>query len=149
MPIQLGVKTTEISHDDYHTIDYEVMGIVFSIHRESGRFWNEKIYQNELAYRCQKAGLKDVATEVPIYVSYKDFIKTYSIDLLINNVIFELKAAQNLTGEHKKQIINYLMLTGLNHAKLINLRPSSVLHRFVTTNITANNGNNSMNPVSG
>ena len=36
-----------------------------------GRFWNEKIYQNELAYRCQKAGFHKVETEVPIiFLSY-------------------------------------------------------------------------------
>jgi GxxExxY protein len=59
-------------------------------------------------------------------VSYEDFIKVYYIDLLINNAIYELKTAQILTGEHEKQTINYLMLTGLNHAKLINMRPPSV-----------------------
>lgn len=80
--------------------------------------------------------MEKVAAEVPIYVSYEDFTKTYKIDLLINNGIYELKTAQTLTGEHEKQTINYLMLTGLNHAKLINMRPPSVQHRFVSTNIT-------------
>ena len=136
MPIRPRVQTKPISYEDFHSLDYEVMGIVFSIHRELGRFWNEKIYQNELAYRCQKAGFVNVATEVPIHVSHEDFIKVYYIDLLINNAIYELKTAQILTGNHEKQTINYLMLSGLNHAKLINLRPSSVQHRFVSTNIT-------------
>ncbi|MFQ5602894.1 MAG: hypothetical protein ACE5HS_06455 [bacterium] len=27
----------------------QVLGLVFSIHRERDRFWNEPIYQNELA----------------------------------------------------------------------------------------------------
>ncbi|MFQ5866000.1 MAG: hypothetical protein ACE5IW_12300 [bacterium] len=51
MPIKPSVQTKPISYDDFHSLDYEVMGIVFSIHRDLGRFWNEKIYQNELAYR--------------------------------------------------------------------------------------------------
>ncbi|MFQ5864676.1 MAG: hypothetical protein ACE5IW_05540 [bacterium] len=51
MPIKLSVQSRPISYDDFHSLDYEVMGIVFSIHRDLGRFWNEKIYQNELAYR--------------------------------------------------------------------------------------------------
>ena len=139
MPIKPGVQTKPISYDDFHSLDYEVMGIVFSIHRDLGRFWNEKIYQNGLAYRCQKAGFENVATEVPIHVSYADFIKVYYIDLLINNVTYELKTAQILTGVHDKQTINYLMLTGLNHAKLINMRPPSVQHRFVSTRLTTEN----------
>jgi GxxExxY protein len=136
MAIKIGVQIKPISNDDFHTLDYEVMRIVFSMHRDLGRFWNEKIYQNELAFRCQKIGFENVATEVPIQVSYEDFIKVYKIDLLIHNAIYELKTTQILTGEHEKQTINYLMLTGLNHAKLINMRPSSVQHRFVSTKIT-------------
>ena len=136
MPIKLSKHFEPISYDDFHSLDYDVMGIVFSIHRELGRFWNEKIYQNELAYRCQKAGFKNVATEVEIDVSYKDFHKVYYIDLLINNAVYELKTAQALSGEHEKQTINYLMLTGLTHAKLINLRTPSVQYRFVSTKIT-------------
>lgn len=136
MPIRLDFQPEPISYDDYHALDYKVMGIAFSIHRDMGRLWNEKIYQNALARRCRKAGIENVATEVPIYVSYNDFTKLYKIDILIGNVIYEMKAAQTLTGEHEKQTINYLMLTGLRHAKLINMRPSSVKHRFVTTNIT-------------
>ncbi len=38
MPIRLGVQTKPISCDDFHTLDYKVMGIVFSIHRDLGRF---------------------------------------------------------------------------------------------------------------
>lgn len=136
MPIESSVQTGPISYDDFHSLDYEVMGIVFSIHQNLGRFWDERIYQNELAYRCQKAGFKNVATEVPILVSYKGFVKAYYIDLLIDNIIYELKTAQTLTGEHEKQVINYLMVTGLNHAKLVNMRPHSVEHRFVSTNLT-------------
>jgi len=136
MPIRPGVQTKPISYDDFHSLDYKIMGIVFSIHQDFGRFWSEKIYQNELAYRCQRAGFENVAPEVPIQVSYENFIKIYKIDLLINNTIYELKTAQTLGGEHEKQTINYLMLTGLNHAKLINMRPPSVQHRFVSTNIT-------------
>ncbi|MCG8607517.1 GxxExxY protein [bacterium] len=132
MPIKPGAQTTPISYDDFHSLDYKVMGIAFSTQRDLGWFWNEKIYQKELAYRCREVGFENVATEVPIQVSYEDFIKVYYIDLLIDNVIYELKTARTLTGEHEKQAINYLMLTGLNHAKLVNMRPPSVQHRFIT-----------------
>lgn len=135
MPIKISKKVTAISYDKYHLLDYEVMSIVFSIHKKLGRFWNEKIYQNELAYRCKKAGFDDVSTEVGIHVSYKTFLKVYYIDLLVNNIIYELKTVQTLSSEHERQTINYLMLTGLKHAKLINFRPPSVQSRFVSTNI--------------
>lgn len=136
MPIKLGMQMEPVSHDDFHALDYQIMAIVFSIHNDMGRFWSEKIYKKELAYRCQKSGVGDAAIEVPIEVSFESFVKFYYIDLLINNVIYEMKTVETLTGEHEKQAINYLMLTGLNHAKLINMRPPSVQHRFVSTKIT-------------
>lgn len=136
MPIKHKIQNLQISNEDYHSLDYEIMRLVFFIHRDIGRFLNEKIYQNELAYRCEKAGIKPVAVEVPVEISFENFKKWYYLDLLINNVIYELKTVQNLSGEHQKQTINYLLLTGLQHAKLINFRPQSVEYRFVTTQLT-------------
>jgi GxxExxY protein len=135
MPISIKVQTKAISIDEFHAIDYKVMGIIFSIHRALGRFWNEKIYQKELAYRCKNAGL-DAATEIPILVSYGGYSRIYKIDILINNIVYEIKTAQNLTGEHELQTINYLLLSELKHGKLVNMRSPSVQHRFVSTNLT-------------
>ncbi len=137
MPIEYGFEPHVISKDDFYAIDYKVMGLVFSIHSDLGRLWNEKIYQNELAYRCQKAGFEKVATEVLIQVSYLDFRKFFYVDLILNDaVIYELKTAQSLAGEHQQQVLNYLFLLGLHHAKLINMRPPSVESRFVSTRLT-------------
>lgn len=137
MPITHCVASKAISEEDFHLLDYKVMGLAFSIHRELGRFWNEMIYQNELAHRCQHAGFESVATEAPIQVSYQDFSKFYYVDLLIDNaVVYELKTAQALSGEHRKQTLNYLFLLGLQRGKLINMQPASVEHCFVSTRIT-------------
>ncbi len=137
MPITHGVEIKTISDEAFHSLDYKVMGLAFSIHREMGRFWNESIYQNELADRCQRAGFEKVSTEVPIRVSHKDFSKSYYVDVLVDNaVIYEMKSAQALSGEHRKQALNYLFLLGMQRGKLINMQPSSVEHRFVSTKIT-------------
>lgn len=137
MPIHHDVEVKTISDDEFQELDYEVTGLAFSIHRDMGRFWNEKIYQNELAARCQKAGIANVATEVPIQVNHKDFRKTYFADLMINNaVIYELKTIQAISGVHCKQVLDYLFLLGMQRGKIINMRPSSVQHRFVSTGIT-------------
>jgi len=113
------------------------MGFAFEIQNEMGRFWSEQIYQNELAYRCQKAGFDKVEMEAPIKVSFKDFEKTYYLDLLLNDsIVYELKAVNALTGEHKNQTLNYLFLAGLNHGKLVNMRPAFVKAEFVSTKIS-------------
>lgn len=127
-----------ISRNEYHEIDYLVMGLVFQIHQELGPYWNEKIYQNELACRCQESGLFLVETEVPVYISLRNFEKVYYIDLLINNsVIYELKTVLALNGEHTNQVLNYLFLTGSHFGKLVNFQTESVEYQYVTTNITS------------
>jgi GxxExxY protein len=137
MPITHRVEIKTLSDEEFYLLDHKVMGLAFAIQREFGRFWNETIYQNKLADSCQKAGFAKVATEVPIRVSYNDFSTFYSVDLLVENaVVYELKAVRALSGEHSKQTLNYLFLLGMQRGKLINMQPSSVEHRFVSTRIT-------------
>ncbi|MEA2038953.1 MAG: GxxExxY protein [Thermodesulfobacteriota bacterium] len=137
MPIEPSATIRPISEDEFHLIDHEIMAAVFRMHKELGRFCDEKIYQNELAYRCQELGLGEVATEVPIRVSYKDFQKLYYIDLLVDSrIIYELKTVEAITGQHRKQALNYLLLMGMHHGKLVNMRPQSVQYNFVSTRLT-------------
>lgn len=51
-------------------------------------------------------------------------------------MIYELKTVKALTGEHQKQTLNYLLLSGMHYGKLVNMRPHSVQHRFVSTKLT-------------
>ncbi|MFC1830027.1 GxxExxY protein [Thermodesulfobacteriota bacterium] len=136
MPVKCNVRIKPVSEDEFHLLDYKMMEIVFSIHKDLGRLYDEKIYQNELAYRCEKIGFESVETEVPIQVSYNNFTKNYYVDLLINkSVIYELKTVTALTGKHQKQTLNYLLLMGMQYGKLVNMRPESVQYRFVSTNL--------------
>jgi GxxExxY protein len=137
MPIKHKIDIKPISEDDFHQLDYKVMELGFAIHNEMGRFWDEKIYQNELARRCRESGFEKVLTEVPVSACFEDFEKSYLIDLLINNsIIYELKAVRSLNEDHLKQALHYLFLLDLQHGKLINFRPQSVEYRFVSTRLT-------------
>jgi len=137
MPIQCAVAVRPIPEEEFHEIDEQVMGLVFGVHNEIGSLCDERVYQDELAYRCRAAGFEGVLRELPIQVSFKDFRKTYLVDLLVNrSVPYELKAAKQLTGEHRKQLLNYLFLLGLSHGKLVNMRPLSVEFEFVSTQLT-------------
>jgi len=79
MPIEKMFKTRHISDEEFREIDFQTMGFAFAIQNEMGRFWSEKIYQNELAYRCHKAGFDKVDTLMLIKVSFKNFEKRYYI----------------------------------------------------------------------
>ena len=133
MPIELSETIRVLDQAVFGEIAYEVMSHAFQIHNDLGRFFDEETYKLELAYILGGRA----ATEVLIRVKHLDFCKTYATDLLVDQgAIFELKAADHLMDQHRAQLLNYLLLTGCRHGKLINFRPERIEHEFLNTTLT-------------
>jgi GxxExxY protein len=131
MPITVAAPIRRLSQEEFRDIAYSVMGSVFAIHQELGRFFDEKIYKRELAHRHP-----GVELEVPIQVRHKSFSRAYFLDVLVaGGGLFEFKAADVIVPRHRAQTLNYLHLAGLGHAKLVNVRPNEVEHEFVNTSL--------------
>src|SRR5258708_3812544 len=129
MPVSIPVPIRRISQAEFSDISFQVMRHIFAIHNDIGRFFDEKIYKRELAYR-----MPGVRLGTPIDVSFDSFQKRYFIDVLVGQgAAFEFKAVDAISGRHRAQLLNYLLLCGLAHGKLINVRPSDVQHEFVNT----------------
>ncbi|MEW6303021.1 MAG: GxxExxY protein [Verrucomicrobiota bacterium] len=132
MPIKIPIRLRRLSQSEFGEISYSVMKVVFDMHNELGRFFDERIYKLELACR-----IPDVRLEVPIEVSHRSFHKTYYMDAMARaGALFEFKAAEALMARHRAQLLHYLLLAELGHGKLINVRPESVEHEFVNTTLT-------------
>ncbi|MCR4316299.1 MAG: GxxExxY protein [Planctomycetes bacterium] len=94
----------------------------FDIHVYHGHGHLEKVYENALAHRLRKTGIK-VEQQHPITVYDEDgtIIGEYFADLLVENVvIIELKAVKALAAEHTAQILGYLKSSRKKHGLLIN-----------------------------
>jgi GxxExxY protein len=129
MPVSLPFPLRRLSQREFADIAYQVMRHVFDIHNKIGRFFDEKIYKRELAHR-----LPGVRLEVPIDVTFDSFQKQYFIDVLAGDgALFEFKAVEALAGRHRAQLLQYLLLCGVSHGKLINVRAADVEHEFVNT----------------
>lgn len=138
MPIYVGAEREQISEDVFKEIAYLVTGVAFSVHNDYGSLFAEKVYRHEVAARCRKMGLQQVETEVPVHVAHDSFAADYFIDLLVSGgALFELKNAAALTDAHRGQALNYLLLTELRRARLLNFGTLSVQHEFVSTTLTA------------
>lgn len=132
MPIRIQTRTRRLSQAEFGELAYLVMGCVFEVQRDLGRFFDEKIYKRELAHR-----LLGVQLEVPIAVQHDTFAKTYYLDVLVaEGGLFEFKAAEAIVPKRRAQALNYLHLAELSHAKLVNVRPEQVEHEFVNTTLT-------------
>jgi len=94
----------------------------FDLRKYHGSGHLEKIYENGLAHRLRKQGIR-VEQQVPIIVLDEDGtpLGDYFADLLIEGVlIIELKACKAIAEEHIAQILGYLRATRIEHGLLIN-----------------------------
>ncbi|MBN2702576.1 MAG: GxxExxY protein [Pontiellaceae bacterium] len=135
MPIIVQHPAQTLSEKEFHELDYNIMKLSFGIHNELGRFYDENIYQAELYRRCLNEKIP-ATQEFEAKLIYEDYVKSLYIDLFINNsTVYELKACKALVEPNRIQTLNYLFATNTHHGKLINFRPFSVEHEFVSTRL--------------
>jgi len=99
-----------------------VRQVSYDIHEYHGHGHLEKVYENALAHRLRKTGLR-AEQQHPIKVYDEDgtLIGDYMADLLIEDeLIVELKTAKTIAPEYEAQILGYLKSARLEHGLLIN-----------------------------
>lgn len=137
MPIETDFNITSLNQAKYHEINEKVIGLAFDVHNELGRSCHEKIYQNALKAACLTNGLFSCVSEAAVRVIHGSFSKSYFLDLLVaDGIIYEAKAVETFHENHRKQLLNYLMLLGLHHGTLLNFKTRSVQHEFVSARLT-------------
>ncbi len=136
MPIHCPVTIPCLDAKAFEKLDYRVMGHAYASQNELGRLCDECAYEADLQARLLADGFRSVHTQVPVTVTHREFSKTYHLDLVADNALYELKTAAAFAGEHKAQLLNYIYLLGLQRAKLLNFRPPSVEGRIVATSLT-------------
>lgn len=100
----------------------------YAIHKFHKNGHLEKIYENALAHRLKKLGLK-VEQQFPLTVFDEDgtILGDYFADLFIENcLIVELKAVKHTNDEHIAQILGYLRSSKIEHGLLINFGASKL-----------------------
>jgi len=107
---------------DIKDICDQIRETAYAIHVYHGHGHLEKVYENALAHRLAKTGLKVKQQQaIKVYDEDGTLIGDYLADLVVEDtVIVELKTAKALSGEHKAQILGYLKSAHLEHGLLIN-----------------------------
>lgn len=136
MPIEVESEIRVFSEQEFHVLAEQVIGIVFHVHNDFGRLMEEEIYKQAIRARCETAGIVPARSEVEIKVHYETFEKSYFMDLLFAyGLMVEAKTAETLTKAHHAQALHYLLLAGMQHGLLVNLRPGRVEKQFVSTTL--------------
>jgi len=112
----------------------------FSLHCYHKHGHLEKIYENGLAHRLRKLGVK-VNQQYPLTVRDEDgtVLGDYNADLFIEDcLIVELKAVKALADEHLAQLLGYLRSSGMEHGLLINFgSPKLEIKKYVLSGTLA------------
>lgn len=137
-PFYCPIPLRRLTRPEFDEMSRLVMAQVFASQNELGRLCDEAVYQNDIALRLEAAGLGPVAKEVPVTVRWRDFAKTYYLDLVVQSAFLcELKTVAALLKEHDAQLLHYLLLADVPHGKLVNLRPPSIEYRTVNAVVSA------------
>lgn len=107
---------------------FKLVGICMEIHRELGKGCDEIVYKDALAVELQRAQIPFVR-ELKYEINYKGVLLPhgYTADFVIwNKILFEGKAAEQLTEAHKKQVLNYLAASKLELGLLVNFGADSL-----------------------
>ena len=104
-----------------NAITKSIIGAAIQVHRGLGPGLLESAYEACLAFELVERGLK-VEQQKPLPVVYRGVRLDcgYRLDLLLEEVIVEVKAIDRLASIHQAQLLSHLKLSGCKIGLLIN-----------------------------
>ncbi len=111
----------------YPELSYKLVGLAYNVFNELGHGHLEKIYQKAYAKELKEAGIV-FKEQAPYQVIYKEeVIGNNYLDFLIEEkVIIELKRSDFYSKKYIDQVSNYIKVSNLKLAILINFTSNGV-----------------------
>jgi GxxExxY protein len=115
------------THGSEPELTEAVIGAAFEVANVLGAGFLERIYERGLIRELALRGVEAKA-QVPFRVCYKgQYVGEYLADLVVEEkLIVELKCVERFANDHLAQCINYLKVSGLQVALLINFQRPKV-----------------------
>lgn len=119
----------------YKEESYKIVGACFEVYREKGCGFLEPVYQECMEIELRLQGIPCVPKK-SLALEYKGcpLRSTYEPDFICyDTIVLEVKAATELTDEHRAQLQNYLKATGMKLGLLVNFGhyPKAQVERMV------------------
>lgn len=106
---------------DYKDIVYKIIGAAMKVHSELGWGLLEPVYNEALHLELLDRGIDNEREKLlPCYYKHHQMEKSYRMDIVVGDVIVELKSVRELVSAHRAQLFNYLRLTKQPIGLLIN-----------------------------
>jgi GxxExxY protein len=119
--------------EDTSPLTHAVIGAAMEVHAQLGPGFLERAYQEALGLELRDQGIAH-AVEVAIPIHYKGRALTtvYRADLIVENVLVELKAQASMGRVEEAQLLHYLRATRLETGLLLNFGSMSLGVRRMT-----------------
>ena len=116
-----------MDYTKYRDLVYKIIGAAMEVHGVLGYGLLEPVYQEALSRELSIRHIDNVREkEIDIYYKGMKMDKLYKRDLVVDDIIVELKAVESVTSEHRAQLFNYLRLTQKPIGILINFGESNL-----------------------
>lgn len=107
---------------------YKIIGSAMAVHSEMGWGLLESVYQEALHLELIDRGIaNERELEIPVYYKKHLLDKKYRMDLVVDDIIVELKSVSKLVSAHRAQLCNYLRLTRKPLGLLINFGEENLI----------------------
>jgi GxxExxY protein len=126
MPINCPFSIRPLEDAEFDEIDERVMANAYAAQNKLGRLCDEHVYENDVAARLRAEGIVGVHTQVPLVVTHRDFSKRYRLDLVVDDMVYELKVADELGAADDAQVYHYAALLETDRIKLLNFGAASI-----------------------
>ena len=126
-----------VPHDgDILAIVTVVRQTSYDVHKYLRSGFTEKIYENALAHRLRKQGIRAEQQQcIRVFDEDGTLLGLFRADILVaGQVICEIKSCQSLVDTHTAQLLAYLRATRIQHGLLINFGASKLeIKKYILT----------------
>ena len=107
---------------------YKIIGAAMAVHSELNWGLMEAVYQEALHFELLDRGMDNQREkEIEVYYKKRLLEKKYKMDIVVDDIIIELKSVTSLAPAHRAQLCNYLRLTRKPLGLLINFGEESLI----------------------
>ena len=110
-----------VGYTPYKEIVYKIIGAAMAVHTELRWGLLEQVYQEALHIELLDRGIDNqLEQEITVHYKHHTLDKKYKMDIVVGEIIVELKSVSKLLPAHRAQLCNYLRLTRKPVGLLIN-----------------------------
>ena len=123
----------------YKDTVYQIIGAAMNVHEELNWGLLEPVYNEALHLELLDNNIANEREKhLPCYYKHHQLEKFYQMDLVVGDVVVELKSVDELKSAHRAQLFNYLRLTRKPIGLLINFGQPSLQGERYGYNVETN-----------